>query len=394
MTLVRKLLLLTGSLTLLGFLGLTALYWWLPVNIPLVGGLFGSQLEHDDEDAVQARLSLPDGYDINIFASGIVTARVMQGTPSGHILVTARDPGEIVLVRRDDDSDGQSDGQMVLAEGLTTPHGLWLDGSQLYVGEEHQLVRFDYDDDALSLTNKTVIVEGLPDDGDHYTRTVKVGPDGWLYVTIGSSCNVCVETHPWRAAMIRTRPGGTPEIYATGLRNTVGFDWQPGSGALFGVDNGRDWLGDDFPPDELNHIVQGGFYGWPQFNGDNLPDPDEGGAADATALDPQPPAFEFAAHVAPLGITFLHHQSATPLNGGALVTQHGSWNRDTMIGYDILHLVWRADGTIHSTPFVTGFERDGDVIGRPVDVLEVSDGTLYVTDDYGDVIYRILYRHP
>lgn len=236
------------------------------------------------------------------------------------------------------------------------------------------------------------MLKGLPAGGGHWTRTIKKGPDGWLYVAAGSSCNVCIERHRFRAAMIRFRPGGKPELFATGLRNTVGFDWQPATGALYGVDNGRDWLGDDFPPDELNRIEKGKFYGWPLFNGDNVPDPDFGTRADAATADPVPPAYAFNAHVAPLSIVFLEHARTSAYDGAALVAQHGSWNRSTKIGYRVVSLHWAGDGTITLKPFIEGFERKGRVSGRPVDVIEAEDGTIYVSDDFAGAVYRVTYR--
>jgi glucose/arabinose dehydrogenase len=316
----------------------------------------------------------------------------MQLTPAGHILVTARDAGEVHMVLGDADGDGRSDETVILADGLKTPHGIWLDGADLYVGEEHRIVRFVFDEAARTVSDLQVVLADLPANAGHSTRTVKRGPDGALYVTVGSSCNVCIEAHPWRSAMLRMAPGGEAELFATGLRNTIGFDWHPDTGALYGVDNARDWLGNDFPPDELNRIVGGGFYGWPYFNGDNEPDPDHGGAAPDTLAEPIAPAHGFAAHVAPMGITFLRHQSARFLAGSALVALHGSWNRDTKIGYGIVRLTFAEDGTIEEAPFVTGFEKDDDVIGRPVDVIEAPDGTLFVSDDYADVIYRIVHE--
>lgn len=365
-----------------------AAYLWLPV----VGMLFGAG--PGDDAMLRDRLELPPGFAISVYAQGIPSARFMQLTPAGHILVTARDAGEVHMVLRDADGDGRSDETLILADGLESPHGIWLDGADLYVGEEHRIVRFAFDEAARTASDLQVVLGDLPADGGHFTRTVKMGPDGSIYVTVGSSCNACVEAHPWRAAMLRVTPGGEAELLATGLRNTVGFDWHPETGALYGVDNGRDWLGNDFPPDELNRIVEGGFYGWPYFNGDNEPDPDHGGAAPDTLAEPTPPAHGFAAHVAPLSITFLRHQRAGFLAGSALVALHGSWNRDTKIGYSIVRLTFAEDGTIEEVPFVTGFEKDDDVIGRPVDVIEAPDGTLFASDDYADVIYRIVHVGP
>lgn len=361
----------------------------LPVNVPLLGMIFGQERSFAEDAKLQSRIKLPPGYRINTFAVGLGKARVLALTPDGDILVSDRN-GSIRLVKADSNGDGRTDGTSVLADGLGQTHGLWLDGDRLYVGLEGRVVRYAYDADEDSLSNRETVLDGLPDDGGHTTRTVAGGPDGWVYVTIGSSCNSCVEKHDWRSAMVRFRPGeNNAELFATGLRNTVGFDWRPETGALYGVDNGRDWLGDDLPPDELNLIEQGKFYGWPYFHGDNLPDPDLGASAKAPAGDAVVPVHAFQAHVAPLSIRFLRQQQGTPLEGAALVTQHGSWNRSEKIGYRVVSLHWDEDGRITQKPFVEGFEKAGDVIGEPVDTAEAPDGTIFISDDYTGSIYRV-----
>jgi hypothetical protein len=213
-----------------------------------------------------------------------------------------------------------------------------------------------------------------------------------MYVSIGSSCNVCEESDPRRAAMVRYRPDGSgEEIYATGLRNSVGFDWQPGTGELFATDNGRDLLGDDFPPCELNRIVQGGFYGWPYANGDRKIDPDLGAGHEDEIAASLPPVHGFRAHNAPLGMTFVRGDALPEeFRGAAIVALHGSWNRTEKDGYSVVSLHWGEDG-IRERSFATGFLRDGEVIGRPVDVAEGPDGALYVSDDYAGAVYRIAY---
>ncbi len=344
------------------------------------------------DSAVIEQLTLPPGYTISIFARNLGSPRLMQLRGDGSLYVSLPDEGRIGLVGADDDGDGESDKITTVAKGLRKPHGLWLDGDRLYVAEEHRVQVFKVAGDG-SLSAPRTVLKGMPGGAGHSTRTIKKGPDGWFYVTVGSSCNVCVETHDWRAAMIRFKPGGKPEMFARGLRNTVGFDWQPGTGDLYGVDNGRDWLGDDFPPDELNLIRKDRHYGWPYFHGPNRPDPDLKPPRDA-GLEPTPTAYDFAAHTAPLSIRFVRHSKDKTLAGAALVAQHGSWNRSTPIGYQIVALTWSAEGRITGKPFVTGFLRGDTVLGRPVDIVEAGDGTLFVSDDYAGVIYRITYRPP
>jgi len=193
--------------------------------------------------------------------------------------------------------------------------------------------------------------------------------------------------------MLRYRPDGSgEEIYATGLRNSVGFDWRPQDGELYATDNGRDLLGDDFPPCELNRIVQGGFYGWPIANGDRVPDPDFGKGQEARIAASIPPVHGFRAHNAPLGIVFLRSSEVPPeYRGAAIVALHGSWNRTRKDGYKVVSLHWETDGTIQERDFVTGFlgATDDDVVGRPVDAVEGPDGSVYVSDDFAGAIYRV-----
>ena len=220
---------------------------------------------------------------------------------------------------------------------------------------------------------------------------MRVGPDDRIYVSVGSSCNVCEEEDPRRAAILRFQLDGSgAEVYASGLRNTVGFDWQPGSGELFATDNGRDLLGDNFPPCELNRVVQGGFYGWPFANGDRVPDPDFGDRAPERVAASLPPVYAFRAHNSPLGITFVRGERApAAYRGAALVALHGSWNRTRKDGYKVVSLHWLPDGRIEERDFVVGFELDEDVIGRPVDVAEGPDGAFYISDDYAGAVYRV-----
>ncbi|HEX9206738.1 MAG TPA: PQQ-dependent sugar dehydrogenase, partial [Steroidobacteraceae bacterium] len=261
----------------------------------------------------------------------------------------------------------------------------------LYVAERTAIrrVRFDATTGATSGSLEPVLT-GLTTDGFHQTKTIGIGPDGWLYLAHGSSCNACAEKDPRRATVMRLRPDGSgAEIYATGLRNSVGFDWAPWDGALYATDNGRDLLGDDFPPDELNRIEQGRFYGWPYVNGFGVADPDLGGEY---AGDPVPthPVHGFRPHNAPLGIHFVR---AAKLPAGyertALVALHGSWNRSTPDGYKVVALRWLDDGKIEESDFLTGFLNDEGIIGRPAFVTEGPDGAIYVSDDYAGVVYRV-----
>lgn len=344
----------------------------------------GGQLEQN----LQKNVRLPEGYDISLFASGMKSPRLMIETSTGDFIVSSYG-SEIYLVSSDKGKNRRAGKIRVLMGGLNLPHGVLLDDGWLYVAEQHQIFRIHFDPQkAVVHGARESVLSGLPNNGGHSSRTLKKGPDGWFYLTIGSSCNVCRETHPWRATMLRFHPDkkAPPQIHASGLRNTVGFDWHPETGSLYGVENGRDWLGDNFPPDELNEIEAGGFYGWPWRHGDNIPDPDLGQSFTGEA---QKPAFSFEAHIAPLSIRFLRHQKPASMQNTALIAQHGSWNRSKKNGYRIVSLHFGKDNVISRKIFLSGFLQGQKVIGRPVDILERENGDLLISDDYNGSIWLV-----
>jgi glucose/arabinose dehydrogenase len=370
------------------------------VRGPILDSLLGRGIESPDESLVESRFRVPDGLTVEVFAEGVENARMMRLSPGGDLLVSQPKLGRVLHVLRDGDGDGRSDGQRPLLEGLDRPHGIDFHAGHLYVGETGSIARVpvaeDGPDTIRVLGEPERIVEGLPAGGNHWSRTLRFGPDGGLYLHVGSSCNVCEEEDARRATILRFAPDGSgEEIYAAGLRNSVGFDWQPETGALYATDNGRDLLGDDYPPCELNRIERGAFYGWPYANGDRDPDPDLGAGHAERIATSAPPAHAFRAHNAPLGITFLRHPDhPETLRGAALVALHGSWNRTRLDGYKVVSLHWRPDGSIEERDFLVGFERDEQVIGRPVDVIEARDGSILVSDDYSGTIYRIHRGEP
>lgn len=361
------------------------------VNAPLGQLLLGRGRPAPPAEAVGSLLSVPEGFSIELWVDGVPNARMLRATPAGDLLVSTPRSGRILLVERDA-SERRPRAVLPLLEGLDRPHGLDLHDGWLYVAEAGAVSRVRFD-----ATNRRTeggverVVSDLPAGGNHWTRTVRFGPDGWMYVSIGSSCNACAETDARRATLMRFRPDGSEgEIFARGLRNSVGFDWQPGTGDLYATDNGRDLLGDDFPPCELNRVVRGGFYGWPYANGQRVPDPDLGAGREAEIAGSIPPAHGFRPHNAPLGIAFLHGDAWPPAyRDAAIVALHGSWNRTRKDGYQLVSVHWGPYGTIEERPFLTGLLREDEAIGRPVDVLATDEGTLYVSDDYAGAIYRI-----
>ena len=374
--------------------------FWLMVTT--ITGL--NQVE-TSSDVAQSYLHLPEGFTAEIFADGLDVPRVIVVTQTDDIIVSLVDSGEVLLLR-DLDNDGQAESKTILLQGLANPQGLVFDGDWLYVAERHRVIRIQYDHrNGVTLGEAETVIDDLPfghPHRSHNAKTIGISADRKLYITVGSPCNVCIPDDPRYSAILRAELNGSNvEIYARGLRNSVGFDWAPWSGELYATDNGRDMLGDDFPPDELNLIVKEGFYGWPYLHGDNVPDPEFGEPA---FLDENPeilasarlPSFKFRAHNAPLGIHFIKSTDNLPkaYSKTALVALHGSWNRSKLDGYKILSLHWNSDGSIESRDFMTGFLGDKGIVGRPVSIVENAAGQFYITDDLGGRIYRITYTQP
>lgn len=360
------------------------------VNGPMMNSLMGWGVDTPSAQAIGQRLSVPPGFSVSLYASGLEHARFLRFTTRGDLLLSQPRLGRISIVERT--ADGRVERVRPLVENLNQPHGIdWYDG-WLYIAETDALGRIRFDPATRATSGAFErLVTGIPS-SHHWTRTVRVGPDHKLYLSVGSSCNVCIEDDRRRAAIVRYDLDGRGEhIFASGLRNSVGFDWQPVTGDLYATDNGRDLLGDNFPPCELNRIVEGGFYGFPIANGNRVPDPDFGAGQEARIAASIPPAHAFHPHNAPLGITFLRGDAMpAAYRGAALVALHGSWNRTSKDGYKVVSLHWAPDGTITERDFLTGFLRDEHVSGRPVDVAQGPDGAIYVSDDYAGAIYRIV----
>lgn len=399
MTLIKRFLRLLLALPVLAVVALALFFWVRPVPISdarvLLNSLLGSTVAAPSEEVLGQRLQAPPGFSVSVYARNLKAPRFLRFTAAGDLLVSEPREGRIVLLERG--RDGRAGASRVLLSGLDRPHGIDIADGWLYVGESTGVgrVRFDERQGRVAGDYRR-IVTGLTGEGNHWTKTVRIGLDGYLYLAQGSTCNVCEEKDRRRATIMRFKADGSDgRIYATGLRNSVGMDWAPWDNALYATDNGRDLLGDDFPPDELNRIVEGGFYGWPYINGFGVLDPDLGKGRQALLQNAIAPAFGFRAHNAPLGIQFLRNPPPG-YERTALVALHGSWNRSTPDGYKVVALHWRPDGSIEQRDFLTGFGKgyQGDIIGRPVDVAQGPDGAIYVSDDYSGVIYRVARGGP
>ncbi|MCW8914389.1 MAG: PQQ-dependent sugar dehydrogenase [Magnetovibrio sp.] len=346
-------------------------------------------------DGALDKLLLPDGFHISVFAHTPKARSLALASQLGVVFVSTRHDTIYAIPLRDD--DGLIPTHPVLTE-LKSPNGIaWKDG-YLYVAEQHRLTRYRVPSlDALPGSKPEILFDDLPNKSWHGNRYIAFGSDGALYVGIGAACNVC-SLHGFEGSILKFTPGrwGQPEHIATGVRNTVGMDTHPRSGTLFFTDNGADGMGDDSPPDELNALkVPGSHFGFPWY----------GGGADRTPhfkLLPPPadtvqPQIKFQAHVAPLGVDFYDGRMfPEDYRHDAFVAQHGSWNRSEPVGYRIVRVHFDKSGqAVRHEPFIEGWlQKNGDVLGRPVDLEELPDGSLLISDDGAGLIYRVTYSKP
>jgi glucose/arabinose dehydrogenase len=339
------------------------------------------------------QIKLPPGFELSIYASGVENARSMTLSPNGTLFVGTRSAGKVYAIV-DRNADFQADEVITVARGLNSPNGVAFRDGALYVAEVSRVLRFDDIESRLTGSSQPIVVNDmLPRDRHHGWKFMRFGPDGWLYIPVGAPCNIC-ERNPDRYAVImRMRPDGTGlETFARGIRNTVGFDWHPSTKELWFTDNGRDWLGDDSPPDELNHAPRPGMhFGYPYCHGENSPDPEFGARRQCSQFTP--PAQNLGPHVAALGMRF-YTGTMFPesYRGQIFIAEHGSWNRTTPIGYRVTLVRLDKDRGVSYEPFAEGWLQGSKAWGRPVDVLVMPDGSLLVSDDRADVIYRIRYK--
>jgi glucose/arabinose dehydrogenase len=333
------------------------------------------------------KLSVPQGFQIDEYASGLGSPRFMALSPDNVLFVTAIGEGAVVALP-DRNKDGKSDESITFIKGLKRPHGLAFNDGYLYVGETNQVVRYKYNGFDKEPGKKEIIVPNIPTK-NHFTRTVSFGPDGKMYVSIGSSCNVCIEKDKKRASIMRFNPDGSEgEIFATGVRNSVGLTWNPVTHELWATDNGRDWLGDNLPPDEVNIIQENKDYGWPYCYGDKIPDPDFKDSKKCE--DTIAPIVELQAHSAPLGLTFYEGKMfPSEYRGDLFIAFHGSWNRSIPTGYKVVRIKMKDGKPGAIEDFAYGWMTATKKLGRPVDVLVGNKGELYISDDLGGIIYKV-----
>tara|TARA_B100000686_G_scaffold71244_1_gene76996 strand:+ start:471 stop:1625 length:1155 start_codon:yes stop_codon:yes gene_type:complete len=338
------------------------------------------------------KLQLPSDIHINFFAKEVPSARHMAFDDQGILFLSQAKEGKVVALP-DKDKNGKADQTILILKNRRNPHGLaftrLVDGYYLYIAEETRVIRLKRLEKPFRFGKPETIVDDIPD-GGHYTRTIKI-KNNKLYLSVGSSCNICIERNSLRAAISRFNLDGSgKEIFAQGLRNSVGIEFSPYSNKLWGVNNGRDMLGDHHPEEELNIIGQGKHYGWPYCYESQTFDDDFNKSFDCSRTES--PAYTFTAHMAPLGLAF-YQKGTLPdrFNNSVFIAFHGSWNRSVPAGYKVVRLKLDSKGNILShEDFITGWLRkSGNPDGRPVDIEQSPEGDLYLSDDYLGVVYRI-----
>jgi glucose/arabinose dehydrogenase len=338
-------------------------------------------------------IQLPAGFKIEIYAENVENARSMTLSPSGILFVGTRKAGKVYAVV-DADKDHRADEVITLARGLNMPNGVAVRKGALYVAEVGRLLRYDDIERRLhDPPSPKVITERLPRDGHHGWKFIRFGPDDMLYLPVGAPCNVCERKDVRYASILRCHPDGSGlEVFASGVRNTVGFDWHPQTRELWFTDNGRDWLGDDLPPDELNHAPSPGLhFGFPYCHGGDLPDPDFGKQKSCDEF--KQPAIKLGPHVASLGMRFYTGRMfPEEYENQIFIAEHGSWNRSIPIGYRITLVRLENNRAVRYETFAEGWLQGRRVMGRPVDILVMPDGAMLVSDDHGGMIYRISYK--
>jgi glucose/arabinose dehydrogenase len=338
------------------------------------------------------KLHLPSDIQISLFASEVPHARHMTFNDQGTLFLSQAKDGKVVALP-DLDKNGEADKTVLILENRDNPHGLAFaqldDGYYLYIAEETQVIRLKRLDQPFKFGKPETIINKLPG-GGHFTRTIKI-KNNKLYLSVGSSCNVCVEESSLRAAITRFNLDGSgKEVFAEGLRNSVGIEFSPYTGELWGVNNGRDMLGDQHPKEELNIIQQGKHYGWPYCYESQTLDKDFSENFDCSKTEV--PAYTFTAHMAPLGMAFYQKGNLNEhYDNSVFISFHGSWNRSVPAGYKVLRLRLDSKGNILShEDFITGWlTKNGVINGRPVDIEQSPEGDLYLSDDYLGVVYRV-----
>jgi glucose/arabinose dehydrogenase len=340
-----------------------------------------------------SKLKLPEGFKIEVYAEEITNARSLTKASDKLVFVSTRQKGWLhALV--DNNGDYRADEHIVLHKDLDTPNGVVFHKGDLYVAELSRIIVFRNIEKNLKENPPfEVVLDGLPTERHHGWKYMALGPDEKLYFTVGAPCNVCERKEEVFASICRVNLDGTGmEVYAHGARNSVGFDWHPQTKELWFTDNGRDMMGDDMPGDELNHAPKPGMhFGFPYCHQGNTLDPEHG--AGKNCNDYTPPAQILGAHVASLGMSFYTGKMfPASYKDNVFIAEHGSWNRSKPSGYRITNVKLKDGKAVEYSTFIEGWLDGSAAWGRPVDVMQMGDGSLLISDDHADIIYRVSYK--
>jgi glucose/arabinose dehydrogenase len=351
--------------------------------------------EHRQPPAnIATSLKAPGGFMVDVFASGLPGARMLAVGADGTVYVTRPAYGEVVMLKAGASGPAQPS---PATAGMPGVHGIAIHDGRVYLATTKEVSVAEIKSDG-TFGDRRVIVGSLPDGGQHSARTIGIGPDNMLYISVGSDCNACAEPDGEHATLLRAPlEGGARTVFARGLRNTIGFDWDPVTRELWGMDNGIDYAGDEEPPEELNRLTQGGDYGWPFRYGDNRVNRlFDRVKVSKSEFEKQTsaPVLTYDAHAAPIGMVF-YAGGAFPADyrESAFVALHGSWNRASATGYKVVRIVFRDGKPERFEDFLTGFLVNSGkaYVGRPAGVAIGKDGALLVSDDSNGVIYRVAY---
>lgn len=339
------------------------------------------------------KIRMPPGFQIDLYADNVPNARSLALGPGGTVFVGSRQAGKLYALV-DADKDARAERVLILAQNLNAPNGVAVRQGALYVAEISRVLRYDDIENRLENPPAPVVVnDRFPNETRHGWKYIAFGPDDRLYVPVGAPCNNCLREDPRFASMMRMQPDGSQlEIFAHGIRNTVGFDWHPQTAVLWFTNNGRDWMGDDLPPDTLHRAPQQGLhFGFPFCHAGDIPDPEFGHRRSCEEF--APPAIDLGPHVAALGMKFYTGAMFPPrYRNDIFIAEHGSWNRTVPIGYRITRVTLNGSEAVGYEVFAQGWLQGETAWGRPVDVLVMPDGSLLVSDDRAGAVYRIHYR--
>ena len=343
------------------------------------------------------KLKLPEGFTIDVWAAEVPNARSLALSETGIVFVGNRQENNVYALV-DENADGKADSKYILATELRMPNGVAIKDGDLYVAEVSRILRFKDIENKLTNPTYEVVYDGYSDEAHHGWKFIAFGPDGLLYIPVGAPCNICISEDPIFASITRldvSKPGAKPEIYAHGVRNSVGMTWHPKTKELWFTDNGRDMLGDDTPDCELNKATTlGQHFGYPYWHAGTIKDPEVGSEGKEAAFYAAPEA-KLGAHTAPLGLRFYTgDQFPASYKNQLFIAKHGSWNRSKKSGYEVVLARLDSMGKVSSQEImVSGWldQATQEAWGRPVDVQQLADGSLLISDDVANCIYRLSY---